>query len=47
MEEANRIKYPLHLAGAALQLFQFASLQGLGKDPDVAVSKIWNRQDGP
>jgi hypothetical protein len=42
--ETNRIKYP-HLAGTALQLFQLASLQGSGKEPDVAVSKTWNRQD--
>lgn len=47
MEEANRIKYPLHLAGTALQLFQFASYQSLGREPDVAVSKIWNRRDEP
>lgn len=45
MEEANRIKYPLHLGGTALQLFQLAKLRGLGAEPDVAVLKIWEGED--
>jgi len=47
VEEANRMKFPLHLAGTALQLFQLASLKGLGSEPDVAVSQLWNGADGP
>lgn len=40
------MKYPLHLAGTALQLFQLASMKGLGKEPDVAVSRIWDGANG-
>ena len=47
MEEANRLKYPLHLAGTALQLFQLAALKGFGTEPDLAVSRIWDGADGP
>lgn len=45
MEEANRLKFPLHLTGTALQLFQLASLQGLGSEPDIAVAKLWNGKE--
>jgi 3-hydroxyisobutyrate dehydrogenase len=41
------MRYPLHLAGTALQLFELASLRGFGKEPDVAVSRIWDSADGP
>ena len=41
------MRYPLHLAGTALQLFELASLRGFGKEPDVAVSRIWDGVDGP
>jgi len=47
MEEANRMKYPLHLAGTALQLFQLAALKGFGKEPDLAVSRIWDGAGEP
>ena len=47
IEEANRMKYPLTLAGTALQLFQLASTRGLGKEPDVAITRIWDGVDGP
>ena len=47
IEEANKMKYPLHLAGTALQLFELASLRGLGKEPDVAVSRVWDGAEGP
>ncbi|KIM94756.1 hypothetical protein OIDMADRAFT_45668 [Oidiodendron maius Zn] len=46
IEEANRMKYPLHLAGTALQLFQLAVLRGYGKQADVAISRIWDGVDG-
>lgn len=42
MEEAHRLKFPLLMGGTALQLFQLASLQGLGNEPDVAVCTLWN-----
>ncbi|KAN0090355.1 NAD binding domain of 6-phosphogluconate dehydrogenase domain containing protein [Hyaloscypha variabilis] len=41
IEEANKLKYPLHLGGTALQLFELVSLRGLGKEPDLAVSRVW------
>ncbi|CZR58107.1 related to 3-hydroxyisobutyrate dehydrogenase, mitochondrial precursor [Phialocephala subalpina] len=47
IEEANKLKYPLNLAGTALQLFQLASLKGFGKDPDVAIARIWDGPKGP
>lgn len=47
VEEANRMKYPVHLAGAALQLFQLAATRGLGKESDVAITRIWDGVDGP
>jgi 3-hydroxyisobutyrate dehydrogenase len=47
IEEASRIKYPLHLAGTALQLFQLATTRGLGKEPDVAILRIWDSTDRP
>lgn len=47
IEEASRIKYPLYLAGTALQLFQLATTRGLGKEPDVAISRIWDSIDRP
>jgi len=47
MEEANKLKFPLHLAGTALQLFQLASMRGLGKEPDIAVARVWDGGDGP
>ncbi|KAH8598277.1 NAD binding domain of 6-phosphogluconate dehydrogenase-domain-containing protein [Bisporella sp. PMI_857] len=47
IQEANRIKYPLHLAATALQLFQLVALRGSGKEPDLAVSRIWDGPDGP
>ncbi|KAH6673206.1 NAD binding domain of 6-phosphogluconate dehydrogenase-domain-containing protein [Halenospora varia] len=46
LEAAASIKYPLHLAATALQLLQLASLRGFGKEPDVAVSRIWDGVDG-
>jgi len=46
IEEANGLKYPLHLTGTALQLFQLASMQGLGKEPDVAIVRIWDGAKG-
>jgi 3-hydroxyisobutyrate dehydrogenase len=36
------MNYPLHLTSTALQLLQLAALRGLGKEPDIAVSKIWD-----
>ena len=47
IEEANRMKYPLHLTGTALQLCQLAEMRGLGKEPDVAISGIWDGVSGP
>lgn len=47
MEEANRMKYPLHLAGTALQLFQLAAVRGLGKESDVSIFRVWEGVDGP
>jgi 3-hydroxyisobutyrate dehydrogenase len=44
IEEASRMKYPLHLAGTALQLFQLAGVRGFGTESDVAISHVW---DGP
>jgi len=41
------MKYPLHLGGTALQLFQLAALRGFGKEPDLAVARIWDGADGP
>jgi 3-hydroxyisobutyrate dehydrogenase len=41
------MKFPLHLTGTALQLLQLAEMRGLGKEPDVAVSRIWDGADGP
>ncbi|RDL41283.1 2-hydroxy-3-oxopropionate reductase [Venustampulla echinocandica] len=46
IEAANLLKYPLHLSGTAFQLLQLASLKGLGKQPDVAVSKLWEGPEG-
>ena len=42
IEVAHQMRYPLHLAGTALQLFQLAELKGFGKDPDLAVSRVWD-----
>ncbi|TVY51421.1 L-threonate dehydrogenase [Lachnellula cervina] len=47
VEAAQQLKYPLPLSGTALQLLQLASLRGLGKEPDVAISRIWDGVDGP
>jgi len=47
IEAAQQLKYPLPLSATALQLLQLASLRGLGKEPDVAVSRIWDGLDGP
>ncbi|KAH9220032.1 NAD binding domain of 6-phosphogluconate dehydrogenase-domain-containing protein [Leptodontidium sp. 2 PMI_412] len=47
VEEAHKLKYPLHLTGTALQLFQLAKLKGLGKEPGIAVSRVWDGVDGP
>lgn len=44
--EASKMKYPLHLGGTALQLLELAALKGLGKEPDVAVSQLWDGVDG-
>ncbi|QSZ37555.1 hypothetical protein DSL72_008653 [Monilinia vaccinii-corymbosi] len=44
IEEASRVKYPLHLTASALQLLQLASARGLGDEPDVAIAKIWDSQ---
>jgi len=44
---AQKLKYPVPLAGTALQLLQQTSLRGFGKEPDVAVSRIWDSIDGP
>ena len=41
------MKFPLHLTGTALQLLQLAEMRGLGKEPDVAISRIWDDADGP
>jgi 3-hydroxyisobutyrate dehydrogenase len=41
------MKYPLHLAGTALQLFQLAAVRGLGQEADVAVYRVWEGADGP
>jgi len=41
------MKYPLHLGGTALQLFQLAAMQGMGNEPDLAVSRIWDGVDSP
>ncbi|KAG0645206.1 L-threonate dehydrogenase [Hyphodiscus hymeniophilus] len=46
IEEANRLKYPLHLTGTALQLCQQAEMRGLGKESDVAISRIWDGEKG-
>ncbi|APA09401.1 hypothetical protein SS1G_12199 [Sclerotinia sclerotiorum 1980 UF-70] len=42
IEEASRVKFPLHLAATALQILQLASARGFGDEPDVAVAKIWD-----
>lgn len=42
IEEASRIKYPLHLAATALQILQLASARGFGDEPDIAVVKVWD-----
>lgn len=47
VEGAQKLKYPLHLTGTALQLFELAKLKGLGKEPGIAVSKVWDSVDGP
>ncbi|PVH80276.1 hypothetical protein DL98DRAFT_491740 [Cadophora sp. DSE1049] len=47
VEEAHKLKYPLHLTGTALQIFELAKLKGLGKEPGIAVSKVWDSVDGP
>ncbi|KAH7397674.1 NAD binding domain of 6-phosphogluconate dehydrogenase-domain-containing protein [Cadophora sp. MPI-SDFR-AT-0126] len=47
VEQAHKLKYPLHLTGTALQLFELAKLKGLGKEPAIAVSKVWDSVDGP
>ncbi|KAL3424166.1 ketose-bisphosphate aldolase class-ii-like protein [Phlyctema vagabunda] len=47
LDEAAKIKYPLHLAGAALQIFQLAAIQGLSDQSDVSIVKIWEGTDGP
>ncbi|KAA8574948.1 hypothetical protein MFRU_002g03990 [Monilinia fructicola] len=44
IEEASRVKYPLHLTATALQILQLASARGLGDEPDIAVAKIWDSQ---
>jgi 3-hydroxyisobutyrate dehydrogenase len=46
MEEANKLKFPLHLTGTALQLFQLVQLKGQGTEPDVAISSLWSGVDG-
>lgn len=45
--EASRMKYPLHLAWTALQLFQLAAVRGFGKDADVAVCRVWDGVEEP
>ncbi|KAL2069844.1 hypothetical protein VTL71DRAFT_14523 [Oculimacula yallundae] len=47
VDEAHKIRYPLHLAGTALQLFELAKLKGFGKEPAIAVSKVWDSVEGP
>jgi len=47
IDEAAKMKYPLHLGGTALQLFQLAAMRGLGNEPDLVVSRIWDGVDGP
>jgi 3-hydroxyisobutyrate dehydrogenase len=47
IDEASRMKSPLHLAGTALQLFQLAAVRGLGQEADVAVYRVWDGADGP
>ncbi|PQE28055.1 hypothetical protein CJF32_00005815 [Rutstroemia sp. NJR-2017a WRK4] len=42
VEEASRLKYPLHLTATALQLFQLAAATGSADDPDVSIAKIWD-----
>ncbi|CAG8960644.1 hypothetical protein HYFRA_00013522 [Hymenoscyphus fraxineus] len=42
LTQANALKFPLHLASTALQVLQLAVLKGLGDEPDLAVSKIWD-----
>jgi 3-hydroxyisobutyrate dehydrogenase len=46
IEAAGRLKYPLHLGGTALQLFQLATVRGLGQESDVAVCRVWDGVDG-
>lgn len=47
VEEAHKMRYPLPLTGTALQLFQLAQLKGLGMEPEIAVSKVWDTPEGP
>jgi len=42
IEVAHQMRYPLPIAGTALQLFQLAELKGFGKEPDLAVSRVWD-----
>jgi hypothetical protein len=42
--EANALKYPLHLTATTLQILQLAALKGFGDEPDLAVSRIWDRE---
>lgn len=42
IEAAHDLKYPLHLSGTVLQLFQLAELRGWGKEEALAVVKIWD-----
>jgi 3-hydroxyisobutyrate dehydrogenase len=42
VEEASRLKYPLHLTATALQLFQLAAATGSADDPDVSIARIWD-----
>jgi 3-hydroxyisobutyrate dehydrogenase len=46
IEVASGMKYPLHLAGTALQLYQLAAVRGLGQEPDVAIYRVWEGVDG-
>ncbi|CZT45929.1 related to 3-hydroxyisobutyrate dehydrogenase, mitochondrial precursor [Rhynchosporium secalis] len=47
LEEAHKIRYPLHLTGTALQIFELAKLKGFGKEPAIAVSRVWDSVEGP
>lgn len=42
IEEASRVKYPLHLTATALQILQLASSRTSGNEPDVAAIKVWD-----